>query len=274
MKLGFFQYPVIWGNPAENFSYIRRALRGCRCDLLVLPELFPCGYLFDNAGEIARFAETLEESLAVHFLQSLAGEINGVVTGTIPEYCNGNLYNTAVVAGAEGILGVQRKVHLPEYEKRFFQPGERIAAVEIPGRVRIGMMSCFDCWFPQFGAMLKQQKAGIFCNSASFGGEVTPAILPIRALENQVFVISCNRIGAEKAGGEWETFCGRSQIVSPDGKILAEAGKEEKLAVVEVDPAEGDHPAFGSLICRNFPAEHAKYRVEMVKEGGDEFSAH
>lgn len=133
------------------------------------------------------------------------------------------------------------------------------------------MMSCFDCWFPQFGSILKQRKVQIFCHSASFGGEVTPGILPVRALENQVFVVSCNRTGSELYAGSPEKFCGRSQIISPDGKILARAGDEPELAVVDIDPDETTHPAFGSLICKDFSAEHNRYQVTIKEGKNDEF---
>lgn len=272
MKLGFLQYSVIWGNPEKNFERIRCFLRNCRCDLLVLPELFSCGYLFEDAGTLLALAEPLAESRTVRFLQTMARQIGGTVTGTFPELENGTLYNTAVAVHAEGVIGIQRKIHLPEYEKRFFHSGSEIVSAELPGRVRIGMMSCFDCWFPQFGALLKEQKCQIFCNSASFGGEVTPGILPVRARENQVFVISCNRTGSEMYAGNPEHFCGKSQIVSPDGKILECAGAEEKLAVVDVDLTETEHPAFGSLICRDFESEHRKYHVTMNRGSSNEFS--
>lgn len=264
MKSGFFQYPVIRCNPEANFDYIIQAVNGCRCDLMVLPELFTCGYAFKDKSEIMPFAECLKKNKTIDFMRLIAKKIDGSVTGTIPEYDNGILYNTAIVVDQNGISGSQRKVHLPEYEKQFFMHGDKIAPVNISDNIRIGMMSCFDCWFPQFGAVLKQQGTQILCNSASFGGKVTPTILPIRAIENQVFVISCNRIGTEMFGNELEKFCGKSQIVSPDGKILANAGDEEKLTVVDIDLSEIDHPAFGSLICKDFSAEHGKYNVTML----------
>lgn len=271
MKIGFLQYSVIWSSPEQNFNCIRNALADCRCDLLVLPELFTCGYLFDSPCQIKEFAEPLNQSRTVDFLQSVAEKIGGTVTGTLPEDDNGILYNTAIAVNAAGLIGFQRKMHLPEYEKQFFQPGTDITPIDLPCHVRIGMMSCFDCWFPQFGSILKQRKVQIFCHSASFGGEVTPGILPVRALENQVFVVSCNRTGSELYAGSPEKFCGRSQIISPDGKILARAGDEPELAVVDIELDETTHPAFGSLICRDFPAEHNRYQVTIKEGKNDEF---
>ncbi len=262
MKTGFFQYSVFQRDRGKNLEYIANALRGQSFDLLVLPELFTCGYSFDAVRPVAPFAEVLDDSPTVRTLQGLASSCGGVITGTIPENCSGLLYNTALLVGSSGLIGVQRKIHLPDYEKQFFAAGNKISAFDI-GRAKIGMMSCFDSWFPAFGACLKQDGAQILCNSASFGGAVTPMILPIRALENQVFVVSCNRIGTEDFHGVPETFCGKSRIISPDGRILASAEGEEKRTFVEIDLDEIRHPAFGSLICKDFAAEHGKYKIRL-----------
>lgn len=263
MRLGFFQYAVIQRNTAENLAYIANALQNCRCDLLVLPELFTCGYSFEQKLELAPFAETLDKNQTVKASQLLAQHLGGAVTGTIPEQYEGKLYNTALLVNTGGLIGFQRKIHLPDYEKKFFSPGESISTFQLSPDVRVGMMSCFDCWFPQFGAILRQNGAQIFCNSASFGGALTPTNLPIRARENQVFVISCNRIGSEMFDVEPENFRGESQIISPNGQCLVSAGGEEKLAVVEVDLDEINHPAFGSLICKDFAEEHQKYEIRL-----------
>ncbi len=262
MRLGFLQYAVYHRDRDANLAYLARALNSVEFDLLALPELFTCGYAFDDPAELAAFSEDLTASPTVAALRELAAASGGALTGTIPERAGGQLFNTAILVDSTGLVGIQRKKHLPDYEKRSFTPGQGIATFAIGG-AKVGMMSCFDCWFPAFGAFLKQEGAQIFVNSASFGGPVTPAILPVRARENQVFVVSCNRIGTEYFAGEPDTFCGQSQIISPDGRILTSAGTDETLAVVEIDLAEVDHPAFGSLICHNFPEEHRKYRITV-----------
>ena len=161
MKLGFFQYAVIQGNPEANFDYISNSLRYCRCDVLVLSELFSCGYCFSRRSEIMSCAESLSNSKTIRFLQNMAVETGGVVTGTFPELDDKEdvLYNTAAVVDQHGLLGIQRKVHLPEYEKQFFSPGCDVVPVEIQNGSKIGLMTCFDCWFPAFGALLKQSGA-------------------------------------------------------------------------------------------------------------------
>jgi predicted amidohydrolase len=63
--------------------------------------------------------------------------------------------------------------------------------------------------------------------------------------------------------GEPEAYRGESQIVNPDGKVLVKAGREEQLSIIDIDLSEVNHPAFGSLIAKDFVSEHSKYTVEI-----------
>lgn len=268
IKLAFFQYAVFHHSPEENFEYIRQAAEHKRCDLLTLPELFSCGYAFQDKKQLAGFAEQLEQSRTVQFLQQIARNIGGSVSGTIPELGrNGEIYNTAVLVDKNGLIGTQRKIHLPNYEKQFFSPGDDINVFSVTDSgIKTGMMTCFDSWFPEVALIMRRKKAGIILNSACFGGNVTPQILPVRARENQTFVVSCNRVGSEWFGEEEEHFCGMSQIISPDGRIITSADNREWWGEADVDLDE--KPAFSSLICRDFEAEHQKYKVTLNREDG------
>ena len=80
IKLAFFQYAVFHHSPEENFEYIRQAAEHKRCDLLTLPELFSCGYAFQDKKQLAGFAEQLEQSRTVQFLQQIARNIGGALS--------------------------------------------------------------------------------------------------------------------------------------------------------------------------------------------------
>ena len=263
MRVGFFQYAVIWRDRQANLDYIATKIKQEPFDLLVLPEFFTTGYAMDTKEEILPFAEDLRHSPTVQYLAHVLAETgNGYISGTIPELDQGILYNTSILVGAQGLVASYRKIHLPDYEKRFFQAGD--AAVVYPShQAKIGLSICFDCWFPQQTALLKLQEVEVVCHSSCFGGPVTPTIIPIRALENQCFYISCNRIGEECFEGELESYRGESQIVNPDGKIIAKAGQEESLTVVTINLQEVNHPDFGSLITKDFQSEHEKYNITL-----------
>jgi predicted amidohydrolase len=180
----------------------------------------------------------------------------------MPELSRNKLYNTSIVVGSEGLVASFRKIHLPDYEKRAFIAGNKTVFCQCK-EAKVGLTICFDAWFAPLSSKLKEQGADIICHSACFGGAVTPTIIPIRALENQCFYISCNRIGTELFDGEPDTYRGESQIVSPDGKVLVKAEKEEQLSIIDIDLSEVNHPAFGSLIMKDFVSEHSKYNIEI-----------
>ncbi|MGG5578591.1 carbon-nitrogen hydrolase family protein [Myroides sp. C15-4] len=263
MRVGFFQYAVIWRDRQANLDYIAAKIKKETFDLLVLPEFFTTGYAMDTKEEILPFVEDLRDSPTVDFLSNLLAETgNGYISGTIPEIDQGVLYNTSILVGAQGLVASYRKIHLPDYEKRFFQAGD--TAVVFPSNHgNIGLTVCFDCWFPQHTSLLKLQAVDVICHSACFGGPVTPTIIPIRALENQCFYISCNRIGEEYFDGELEAYRGESQLVNPDGEVLAKAANQEALILVDIDLNEVNRPDFGRLITKDFQSEHEKYNIQL-----------
>lgn len=262
MEIGFFQYDVIWRDKNANLAFIREKIKDSTFDLLVLPEFFTSGYAFDSKEELIPFAENLNDSYTVNYLTGLMKDCGGYITGTIPELSENKLYNTSIVVGAEGLVAFYRKIHLPEYEKRAFSAGNKAVSCQCK-EAKVGLTICFDAWFAPLSSKLKEQGAGIICHSACFGGAITPAIIPIRALENQCFYISCNRIGTELFDGKPDAYRGESQIVSPDGKVLVKAGKEEQFSIIDIDLSEVNHPAFGSLILKDFVSEHSKYNIEI-----------
>lgn len=262
MKIGFFQYNVIWRERDANLSYIKEKIKGTTFDLLVLPEFFTSGYAFDLEEELIPFSEDLENSYTVKYLSELMKDCGGYITGTIPESYGNLLYNTSILVGTEGLVASYRKIHLPDYEKRAFTAGNKAVSYNCSG-AKVGLTICFDAWFAPLSSKLKLQGVDVVCHSACFGGIITPTIIPIRALENQCFYVSCNRIGTELFNGQPDSYRGESQIVSPDGKILVKAGSEELLSIIDVDLSEVNKPAFGSLISKDLISEHAKYEIKM-----------
>lgn len=266
MRVGFFQYAVVWRDRDANLSYIESRIKGEKFDLLVLPELFTSGYAYDDREELLPFAEDLSNSPTVKFLTELMQKCGGYITGGIPELHDGKLYNSSILVGSDGLVASYRKIHVTDYEKRAFTAGSEVIWGQCQ-EAKVGLTICFDAWFAPLSSILKARGVDIICNSANFGGDVTPTIIPVRALENQCFYINCNRVGTEVFEGEEEAYRGESQIVSPDGKVLAKADNKESLTLINIDLAEVNHPAFGSLIAKDFESEHHKYRVEIQAEG-------
>jgi predicted amidohydrolase len=253
MKVGFYQSDVTLGDRRANLDRTAAALGGSRFDLMVLTELFATGYGFADRADVAAQAETVPGGLTTTALVEIARSKHAFIVGSLVEADGGRCYNTAVVAGPHGYVGRHRKAHLPEIERRYFDPGEPEAQVFDLDGVRIGLVICFESWFPEYCRRLALDGADILCHPANFGGTMSPDVIRTRAIENLVFTITANRVGGETVGGAFEEFRGGSRIVDPEGTILHEAGREEAVGLADIDPTRARTKA--SPVCRDFLAE-------------------
>lgn len=206
-------------------------------DLIVLSELWAVGYFAFDAYEAAAEsadgptvtdAATWARELGCHVLAGSYVERDG----------EGRLFNATVLAGPDGtVLHRYRKVHVFGYqslEATLLTPGDEVSTVQTPFGP-LGTTTCYDLRFPE-----------IWRGLVSAGAElvVTPAAWPearlehwrlftqTRAVEEQVLLIACNAVG-EQAGVR---LGGHSRVVDPWGTVLAEAGQDEGITTIEVDP--------------------------------------
>jgi predicted amidohydrolase len=98
---------------------------------------------------------------------------------------------------------------------------------------------CFDHFFPEAARSLALRGAQIICHPSNLVLEYALVNTITRATENRVFWILANRTGSETLGEKTLAFNGRSQIIAPDGRLLARAGPDsEETLIAEIDPAE------------------------------------
>jgi predicted amidohydrolase len=240
MKVGFLQFDPVFGEVMTNLDAVAAKLDRAEAELIVLPELFASGYQFASQEEVERLAEPVPDGPTVHQLTELAKRRNMHIVAGLPERAGGRCYNSAVVVGPSGFLGCYRKTHLFFEETLFFTPGDSGFKVWDIGPARIGVMICFDWYYPEAARSLALQGADIICHPSNLVLPNCPDSMPVRCLENRVFAITCNRIGSEaRRGKDRLTYIGHSEIVAPNGVIRYRAPHDqEDLAVVEIDPAE------------------------------------
>jgi predicted amidohydrolase len=144
------------------------------------------------------------------------------------------------LVGPSGFIGCYRKTHLFFEETLFFLPGDTGFQVWDIGQAKIGVLICFDWFYPESARTLALKGADILCHPSNLVLPHCPDAMVTRCLENRVFSITANRIGSEERGGKDRlTFIGSSEIVSPSGRILHRAPRDrEEVTVLEVDPAE------------------------------------
>lgn len=142
-----------------------------------------------------------------------------------------------------------RKIHLSLYEKQLFTPGNEISLFELDG-IKIGVQICFDAWFPEVSRQQMLQGADLLCFCANFGGPSTSLIVKTRAMENMIYTVMCNRVGAEKNQSIDANFLGRSIILDPNGQALnVEVEKVESLYVTEIFPERSRQKS--NAMCEN-----------------------
>lgn len=247
-QVGFLQFCPIRHDVAANIATIRRLTAGLRADLLVLPELANSGYLFADPADLWPNTEPGDGSGPfLSALRQVAGEIGGVVVAGFAERAAGGLYNSAAAVDATGVIQVYRKVHLFQDEQDLFLPGDTGFRVFTYRGVRIGMMICFDWFFPESARTLALLGAQIIAHPANLVLPWCQTAMVTRSLENGVFSITTNRFGTEDLGEQRLTFTGASQVLDTRGQRLLQAPVTgEAVATCAIEPTQADCKRVGT----------------------------
>jgi len=245
MRVGFYQYNPSFGEVAKNLDAVTAALERVEADLIVLPELFASGYQFVSQEEAHQLAEPVPDGPTTRRLVEIAKRRRLHIVAGLPERAGSACYNSAVVVGPAGLIGCYRKTHLFYEETLFFTPGDSGFQVWDIGPAKIGVMICFDWYYPESARTLAIKGAEIICHPSNLILPNCPDSMPVRCLENRVFAVTSNRTGSEaRSGKDQLTFIGNSEIVAPRGAILHRAPRDqEELYIVEIDPADARNKA-------------------------------
>jgi N-carbamoylputrescine amidase len=244
-------------NLKMQIQLIERAAKG-GAKIVCTQELFRSQYFCQS--EDHRFFKLAEKipGPSTDALAKLAKKHRIVIIGSLFEKrAEGVYHNTAVIIDADGsILGIYRKMHIPDdplyYEKFYFTPGDTGFRAWETKYAKIGVLICWDQWFPEGARLTALQGAQILfyptaigwhpSEKAEYGNAQIDSwelIQRSHALANGCYVCAPNRIGVEKildargkpVSADGIEFWGRSFVASPDGQIAAKAhtGKEEVL---------------------------------------------
>lgn len=263
IRAACYQFPVTHAQPATNRYDVEQSIQSKKFDLLVLPELFTTGYLFENTTQLSNLAEEIPDGPTTEALITWARHHQAVIVASIAEKHLQQLYNTAIVVSPDGYLGKQRKIHLPRLEQGHFEAGNKLQVFDTAAG-RLGVLSCFDAWFPETARILNQQGAQILCHPTNAGSATTIQIMQTRALENHLFSITTNRCGQESAMGIHASFYGHSTIYAPDGRVCFQAGCDEAFGSVTLDPEEASKKS--NNFCNDFISEWSKYKIGLLSQ--------
>ncbi len=238
MKTGFFQFNPLFGKKEQNISTVLKAAGDVYLDLLVLPEFFATGYQYASHEEVANLSETIPDGHTTNILSKFSREKGIYIVAGLPEKSGDKFYNSAVLTGPGGFIGSYRKTHLFFEENLYFTPGDTGFKVWDTDIGRIGIMICFDWFFPESMRTLALLGADVVAHPSNLVLPFCPDSMPVRCLENHVYAVTANRTGTEsRKDNSSLTFIGNSVIVSPKGEILARASEDsDSLMVMDIDP--------------------------------------
>jgi predicted amidohydrolase len=237
VRIAAVQHDIVWEDRDANFErlapQVARAV-GAGAELVLLTETFSTGFsMTPGIGEP-------EGGPSAQFLAGRAVEHGVWVGGTCPEVADdGKLpFNSFVLAGPDGTTHRYRKLHpfthAGEHER--FRAGEKPVTVDIGG-LRITPFICYDLRFADvfWRAAPETDVYLVPANWPSPRRHHWQTLLQARAIENQAYVVGCNRVGTAGDGTE---HVGDSRIVSPMGELLATAAGVETMVLADVDAAE------------------------------------
>jgi omega-amidase len=232
------QMDVSIGRPEINLARARdfaAQAHEAGADLLLLPELWLYGYDLERAEERAA---PLGEGGFAH-MAALAREFGLYLAGSTVERHAEGVSNTAAFYAPDGdLLGSYRKVHLFRMmqEPRYLIPGEHATLCPTPWGP-VGLAICYDMRFPELLRALALAGAVLILAPAQWPTPRLEAWLILaraRAIENELFVAACNRVGDD---GETD-FSGHSCVVDPWGRALVEGDHQERLLIAQADLRE------------------------------------
>jgi N-carbamoylputrescine amidase len=238
-------------NLRKTLAATQRAARQ-GAQIICTQELFRSQY-FCQSEEYSHFrlAEPIPGPTTRAF-QNVARKHRVVIIVSLFEQRAPGLYhNTAAIIDANGdLLGIYRKMHIPDdplyYEKFYFTPGDLGFRAFSTRYGRLGVLICWDQWFPEAARLTALQGAQILLYPTAIGWHPSekPTLGPqqhsawqtaqrAHAVANGCYVAAVNRTGLETpAGGDGIEFWGQSFVASPSGEIIAQAPPDQETTLL------------------------------------------
>lgn len=238
LRVALIQMNVINGNWEENSRRVQAFLEqvyNLQAQVCVLPEMWSTGFALDKGFfplAFRYFEKTLE--LMSNWARTYRLFLLG---GTVPEVSGKELFNTCYFISPFGdVLGSYRKRRLFPLlkEEMYFSPGREISVFSSPWG-KIGVQICYEIRFPEGFKELRIKGANIVFIPAQFPHPREnhwETLIRARAIENQYFVIGCNRVGPDSPS---LSYFGNSLIVDPWGEVLLKARGKECVVSLEID---------------------------------------
>ncbi len=230
LLVGVAQWLSAPGEPRQNLSIALGMIEGAAArgvELLVLPELWSCGYDPETLAEDARRDAEPREGPRSQRLADAARRHNlFLAAGSVPELGDGGqIHDTALVFDPHGRLRAwHRKAHLyrPTLEHTVFVPGDRLTTFEDPVLGKVGLVVGFEGDFPEVARALALRGARLVLAPSAYeveGATAWDLLQPALALANSQWWIQANQAGSHSSS----TLLGASRIIAPTGTVVVQA---------------------------------------------------
>ena len=240
MRIAAVQHDIVWNDRDANFARLAPMVAAAAAGgagLVLLTEMFSTGFVVDGSIHVEP-----EGGPSAQFLAAQAAEHGVWVCGSCPEIPAASdpndkrPANSFVLAGPDGTVHRYHKIHPFSYggEADHFRAGDALVQLEIEG-VRVSPLVCYDLRFADEFWQLAAT-TDVFLVPANWPEgrrNHWMSLLQARAIENQAYVVGCNRVG--EGGGL--RYVGDSRIVDPLGELLATGSQHETILFGDVEPA-------------------------------------
>jgi predicted amidohydrolase len=235
MRIAAVQHDIVWGDRQANFEHVApmiRAAAGAGARFVLLTETFSTGFVTDHAiGEV-------EGGPSSQFLVEQSRLHDVWVGGSCPEVPQGSdderPFNSFVIAGPDGTIHRYRKIHPFTYggEDKYFRAGDELITIDVDG-LRVSPLVCYDLRFAdEFWPMAPTTDLYVVpANWPEPRRDHWQTLLRARAIENQAYVIGCNRVGRV----DRVNYVGDSAIIDPLGRVLSQASVAETVLFADVE---------------------------------------
>jgi omega-amidase len=227
MLVEIVQMDIELGDKEANLDKALELIEDSKADLILFPELFTTGFDFPRLADLA---EPLD-GRTIKRISDVCGK--KIVAGSMIEDSNKWIYNTFILVDDTGVIGRYRKIHLFNLERHYFSEGAEVSVIATKfGRIALAI--CYDLRFPELFRKFMENHADIVLICANFPKlrkKHWDTLIKARAIENQFFVIACNRVGKD----ELSEYFGRSMAVDPWGNTLTLGDEREETLRCRVD---------------------------------------
>ncbi|WP_323154506.1 nitrilase family protein [Pseudomonas alvandae] len=228
-------------NLQRSLALAQEAVDG-GANLVVLPELSNVGYFFSSRQDAFEHAESVPDGRSVQAWIDFARQQQVFLVAGLAEREGMRLFNTGVLVGPDGFIGKYRKAHLWNLEKLWFTPGDVGFPVFETSIGRIGLLICWDIWFPEVPRILSQQGADIICSLNNWvwtppplfddAGKCMASYLTMTAAHvNNVFIAAASRIGEERGA----RYLGCSLIAGTNGWPIGAVASADQQEILFAD---------------------------------------